>query len=51
MKSPLYLRLAWAEDPKDKWQRKISEIGENSTVVFTDGNMKESGGMGAGWWR
>jgi len=31
------------EDPKNKWQMEISELGEDSTVMFTDGSMKENG--------
>jgi ribonuclease HI len=39
-----------SEDPKEKWQRRISEVGEGAVVVFTDGSKIEGGGVGASWW-
>lgn len=30
-----------SEDPKEKWQRRISEVGEGAVVVFTDGSKRE----------
>jgi len=44
------LRLT-ADDPKEKWQKRIHEVGENSTVMFNDGSMQEDGGVRARRWR
>jgi len=39
-----------SEDPKEKWQQRISEVGEDAVVIFIDRSKIKEGGVGVSWW-
>jgi len=38
------------KDPREKWQQRNSEVGEDTVVIFTDGSKVEAGGVRVSWW-